>query len=116
MQFSRDARPLADALFQAHIELPRQLLQPQLIERSEQCQKGGHARQAEPRGLVVRRSYGKIKERAGLVPYATVIASAHAEPVVAGREIRIERLPASANILPALIHPFQLVAKTNLFR
>src|SRR5260370_15583077 len=48
MQVPRDARALADALFQPHVELPRHLTEPEVIKRSEQCQKCGHARPAEP--------------------------------------------------------------------
>ena len=71
---------------------------------------------AEPGGLVVGRSDGEIQECAGLVPHAAVIASHHAEAVVAGRKIVIEGLPAIAGVLPIAIPAFQLVAKKHLLR
>src|SRR5712691_11264437 len=43
VQVPRDARPLIDALFQTHIELLRQLPQPQLIEPPKQCQERSRA-------------------------------------------------------------------------
>src|SRR5713226_8860132 len=116
MEFAGDACPLADACFQSCVELPRQLLQPQLIEPPKQCQKHRYTRQTEPRGLVVRRGYGKIQERSGLIPHPAVIASHNAEAVVARREIRIESLTAIASILPIAVPAFQLVTKKNLFR
>src|ERR1700756_6077859 len=100
MEFPRDARPLVDACFQPCVELPPQLLQPQLIEPPEQNQKSNHARQAEPQGLVVRRSDGKIQERSGLVPHPAVIASDDVEAILPWTKIRIERLPSRAHVLP----------------
>jgi len=100
--------------FQTHIELPCHLSHAQLIERSKQCHKGGHARQTEPGGLVVRRGDGKIEKCAGLVPHAAVIAGAHAEAVVTRRNIAIVRLPAIAGVLPVALPAFQLVAEEYL--
>src|SRR6266403_6085070 len=116
VQVPRDARPLIDALFQTHIELLCQLPQPQLIESPKQCHKRRYTRQAEPRGLVVCRGYGKIQERSGFIPHTAVIASHDAEAVVARREIRIERLTASASVLPIAVPALQLVTKKDLFR
>src|SRR6266850_175716 len=116
VQIPRDARPLIDALFQTHIELLCQLPQPQLIASPKQCHKRRYTRQAEPRGLVVCRGYGKIQERSGFIPHTAVIASHDAEAVVARREIRIERLTAVASVLPIAVPAFQLVTKKDLFR
>ena len=114
MQFPRDARPLVDALFQAHVELPRQLMNAELIERPEQCQESCHARQTEPCGLVIRRRDGEIQESAGFVPHTAVVARRHAETVAARRKIAIEGLPASVGVLPIGVPSFQLVAKAHL--
>src|SRR5262249_40433134 len=54
--------------------------------------------------------------RASLVPHAAVVAGDHAEPVIAGRKIRVERLPAIADVLPVAIEAFELVAKLILLR
>src|SRR6266478_5429121 len=115
MEFASDARPLVDPCFQPCVELPRQLTQSQLIEPPKQCQERSRARQAEPGSLVVRRGYGKIQERSGLVPHTAVIASHDAKAVVARREIRIESLTAIASVLPIAVPAFQLVAKTYFF-
>ena len=116
VQVPRDARPLIDALFQTHIELLRQLPQPQLIKRSERCQKSGHTQRSKPNRLVVGRSNGEIQERPRLVPHAAVIAGDDAEAVLAWRKIGVERLPTIAGVLPIAIPAFQLVAKEHLFR
>src|SRR5271166_4220684 len=81
VQIPRDAGALVDALLQAHVELVSQLTEAESMKRQEQYQKRGHARHAEPRGLVVRRVDGEIQECALLVPYTTIIASHHSETV-----------------------------------
>src|SRR6266852_4092214 len=116
MEFASDARPLVDPCFQPCVELPRQLTQSQFIEHPKQCHKRRYTRQTEPRRLVVRRGYGKIQERSGLIPQTAVIASDDAEAVVARREIRIESLTAIASVLPIAVPVFQLVTKKDLFR
>src|SRR6266852_9003266 len=116
MEFASDARPLVDPCFQPCVELPRQLTQSQFIEHPKQCHKRRYTRQTEPRGLVVRRGYGKIQERSGLIPHTAVVASRNAEAVVAWWQIAIERLPAIADILPIAIPAFQLVTKLDLLR
>ena len=92
MQVPRDARPLADALFQAYVEPVRQLTHSELIKRPEQHHKSRRAAQAEPDRLVVRRRDGKIQKRARLVPHTAVIARRHAKRVLARPEVRILHL------------------------
>src|SRR5258708_4793338 len=116
MQITGDARPLADSRFQLHIELLRDLMEPEPMKAPEQRQKSGHARHLEPTGLIVRREDGKIKGRAGLVPHAAVIAGCDAEAVIAWRKIVIERLSFIANVFPVGIAAFQPDAKTDLLR
>ena len=74
VQIASDAGPLADALFQAHVELPRQLPQPQLIQRPQQCQKHGRTESAEPVRLVVSREDREIQLGGALVPDAVTVA------------------------------------------
>src|ERR1700746_2675726 len=114
MQFPRDARPLVDACFQTRVESLLELMKPELIQRPKQRQESSRTEPAEPVRLVVRRGYGNIQERSGLVPYTAVIASHNAEAVVARREIRIESLTAIAGILPIAVPAFQLVTKAHL--
>src|SRR5215472_5277007 len=116
VQFPRYSSALNNALFQANVELPRHLVQPQSIKRVEQCQKCSHAQQTEPVCLVPGRRDGERQGSTSFVPHATVIAGTHAEAVAARRQIAIERLPASVGVLPIAIPTFELVAKKYLFR
>src|SRR5208282_5890079 len=81
------------------------------MECPEQRNQGCQARQPEPVSLIVSRSDGEIERRARFVPYAAVIARLHADGVIARRKVAVERLPASASVLPILIPAFRLVAK-----
>src|SRR5215469_3810984 len=95
VQFAGNPFSLVSTSFQALSHLRSHLPQAQLIERPEHCKKRSHARQTEPPGLVVRWGNGEIQKCAGLVPHAAVIASHHAEAVVARREVAIKRLSPS---------------------
>src|SRR5262245_52268974 len=87
-------------LLHAQIETMRDLSQSQFIEGRDQDDQSSYQRQAKPHGLVIRRVDGKIEGRAGLVPYAAVVAGAHAKSVVAWRKIVVESLPARSGFLP----------------
>src|SRR6266853_6346141 len=116
MQIPSDACPFVDALFKTHVELPCHLMQSQLIKRPEQCKKSGHARQAEPSGLVVRWGDRKIQECARLVPHPAVVASRHAEAVAARAEVRILYLAVVDDLPPVPVLRLQLEAEVNLLR
>src|SRR5262249_16165396 len=82
----------------------------------QQRQSRDDRRRAEPRRLV---TGGRDRERergAGLVPDTAVVRRDHAEPVLAWRKIRVERLPAIASVLPIPIVAVELVAETILLR
>ena len=96
VQFTGYTRAFVDTLVQAYVEFLRDLVETEPIQRPEQSQKSGHARQTEPSGLVIRRRDGKFQECAGFVPHTVVVARAHAETVVAWSKIAIEGLPAIA--------------------
>src|SRR5208283_2993439 len=113
VQLSGDAHPLRLLRFD---QLFVQSADAKLINRPEDRQKREHAQRAKPRRLPVRRGDGEVQERARLVPHPAVIASRHAEAIVAGSKIRIERLPAIADVLPIAIPAFQLVTKKHLLR
>src|SRR5208282_3958407 len=98
VQIPGNAGPLVDALFQAHVELPRHLSEAESMKRPEQYQKNGQARQPKPSSLVVRRGNGEIQECAGLIPHAAVIAGGHAEAVIARGEVRILPLELEAKV------------------
>src|SRR5258705_10905080 len=116
VQFARDSRPLVDARFQTHAELVGQLTSAQLIESPGQYQKGGHACQAKPDGLVPERCNAKGKNGALLVPDAVVIARDYLKLILARTQARIEGLSAGARILPVFIRAFQLVTEFNPLR
>src|SRR5208283_5083434 len=84
------------------------------IQRPQQCQRSGHARQTEPGGLVPGRIDRKIEGRACLVPHAAVIAGHHAEAVVTWLEVRILHFAFVDDLLPVSILAFQLEAKMDL--
>ena len=81
MQIAGDARSLTDALFQAHVELPRQLPEPKLIQRPQQCQESGHTQRAEPIRLVVRSCDEKVQLGGAIVPDAVTIACDYAKGI-----------------------------------
>src|SRR5580704_13429432 len=116
VQFPGDARTFIDTRFHARVKSLRDLMEPVPVERPKQYEKSGHARHAEPGGLIVRRGDGKIEGRAGLVPHTAVVAGHHAEAVAAWIEIGIECLPFIDDLLPVAIVAFQLVAKMDLLR
>ena len=86
------------------------------MHHPQQHHKRAHTQCAEPIRLPVRRSDGKIQERTGLIPHPAVIASHHAEAVLAGSRTGIERLPPSVGVLPIAIPALQLVTEVNLVR
>src|SRR6266436_2311727 len=87
-----------------------------MINPTEHYQKHDNTSDAKPGGLVIGRSDGEIEVGAGLVPHAAVVTSHDAEAIVAGRKIRIKRLPAITCVLPVAVIAFQLVAKEYLLR
>src|SRR5450755_299878 len=82
----------------------------------KQRNKDGDARQSEPICLVVRGSDEEIEGRAGLVPYAGVVASDHVKPIRSWAKIRIESLPPGSRFLPVRIAAFQPVPKVDFLR
>src|SRR5208337_4368700 len=89
VQITRDTCSLADALFQAHVELLRQLPQPQLVQPPQQCHKSGHAHHAEPPSTPPRGKNMDVKGDARLVPHAAVVAALHAKDVIARGQRRV---------------------------
>ncbi len=89
VEITCDTRSLADAFFQAHVELPGHLPQPQLIQRPQQCHKSCQAQRAEPIGLVPGRRNYKVQSRAFFVPHAAVVAGKDAKFVMLRRQVRV---------------------------
>src|SRR5271169_3047630 len=100
MQIPRDAGPLADALFQTHVELVRHLPEAEPIERPQRYPKNCYAGEAEPIRLVPGWHNAEIQGGACLIPDAVVIARDYAEAVVAGSEIVVEGATTCCSILP----------------
>ena len=113
VQISRDACPLVDAFFQAHIELPRHLLQPQLIERDEQCQKGGDARQTEPVSLIV--GWGDVQSDRSFwpVPQPLAVAGDKPESIGAGPKVRVNGFSRCNRLAPGTVETFEKISKAN---
>src|SRR5258708_35338274 len=92
------------------------MLNSELINASQECQKSSEAGRTKPRGLVVRRSNGKIQECSGLIPDAVIIAGDYAKLVFPRAQPRIERLPTRVSVLPVVIDPGYLVPKSTGLR
>jgi hypothetical protein len=116
VQLARDPHTLADAFLEAHVEFSREPIEAEAIEAPEQAQKRGGAGDFEPSGLIVRWIDGEIEGCAGFIPHPAVIAGRHAEAVVAWSKVAIERLPASAGVLPIAIPAFQFVPEAGCLR
>src|SRR5580658_2228081 len=96
VQVSRDPRPLADARFQRHVELPLQMLKTKLIERPQQQNRNSHARNAEPDRLVPGRRDAEVQSCSFFVPDAVVVAGDHSKAIVAGSKPRIKSFATRA--------------------
>ncbi len=86
-------------------------MQAQAVQRPQGSDECRDAQGAEPIRLPVRGSDEELERRALLVPDAAVVRGDHAETVVAGVEVAVERLAAIAGLLPVGVSTFELVAK-----
>src|SRR5262245_37303605 len=93
-----------------------QLADTKLIGGPQQCQNGDCAQSEKPVGLVVRWRYGKIQPCRVAVPDAVTVACNYAEGVIPGRQIRVERLPASAGVVQVAIIAVEAITKFHLLR
>ena len=116
MQVPRDPCALAHARLQRHLELMMQLPDAQLVRRPEQRQKEARAESAKPIRLVIRRNDEEIQLGGAFVPDAVAIRCDHAEGILPGRQIRVERLPARASLVPITVIAVEAVAKIYLLR
>ena len=82
----------------------------------DQAHEQGRAGETKPDRLVVSRRDGKLELRAFLVPDAVVVGRLHEKAKLARLEVRIERLPPIAGLLPLVVMAFQPVTELHALR
>src|SRR5271165_2677692 len=123
VQLSGDSHPLRllrfDQLFGQCANLglaPFESADAKLINGPEQGQEDDCAERAEPARLVVSGWNRKVQQRALLVPHTAVIASHHAEAIVAWRKIRVLHSALVDHLSPVLVLAFELEAEAHFLR
>ena len=114
VKLPRNPCALAHTRLKRHVELMLQLQDTPLVRRPQQRHKEDRAEGAEPIRLVVRRSDGKIQLCGTIVPDAVTIACDHVKGILSRRQIRVERLPARAGVLPITVIAVEPIAKLHL--
>ena len=84
VQFAGDARPLVDALLQAHVEFLLELPDTELVGRPQQCQKNGRAKGSKPIGPPPGGRDENGQRHPFFIPYAIAVRSLHAKNIFAG--------------------------------
>jgi hypothetical protein len=114
MQLTGNPRPFVDSGIDGRIELTSQLSRAQLKKKPKEEEESADAECIKPVCLKPRGGDAETKRCALLIPDTIAIAGDNAEMVFAGTEPCVESIPASARILPILIHALQHVPELKL--
>src|SRR5208337_1339774 len=116
MELASDTGSFTHPCFDGRVEFPPKLPDAQLVGRPEQRQKEARAESAKPIRLVIRRSDEEIRLGGAFAPDAVAIRCDHAEVILAGRQIRVKRLPTRTGIVPVTVIAVETVAKFHFQR
>src|SRR5271165_12790 len=83
------------------------------VGRPQQQQKEARAEGAKPVCLVVRGCDGEIQPCRGLVPHAVTVGRDYSERILPGRQVSVERLPASTSVVPVTVVAIEPITKLH---
>src|SRR5438105_6674947 len=89
---------------------------PAVMKAPCRNQDDGRTEAIKPRRPIELRREGKGKRCAGLVPHAVIVASAHTELVIAGRQLIVNGGAACFGVDPLVVKSFEFVLKPDFFR
>src|SRR5882724_2061126 len=96
VQIASNSFALDHALFEAHTDAYLNLLHAHQVQQPQSADDRGDTKRGEPKRLIEGWYDRKVQTCAGFVPHPVVVAGDDLEPIVARRQIGVERLPSRA--------------------